>query len=282
MPRAASILYGAVALCFALSVEATAGRSLIVTTLDHSLVDADDCQRFHTRNVTSLPATANSEEQRSLRLTSGALTVRTINEGGVTVRGWDRPFASLTVCKSAVALSTDQANSALRRINVAVRDGAIIASGPELNETQAWWVHMILRVPRGATLDVTAANGGIAIRNMNGRVKARATNGGISLASCDGDHDVTTENGGISLDKISGRVSATSQNGRISLKLRDTPVPALEAQTDDTGEIVCNLKGCADRLGNWTPNRKHLRIGSAAPSIRLTSTSADIMIEQVR
>ena len=43
-----------------------------------------------------------------------------------------------------------------------------------------------------------------------------------------------------------------------------------------------SLLSTPDGLGNWTSNRKHLRIGSAVPQIRLTSYSADIMIEQVR
>ena len=57
----------------------------------------------------------------------------------------------------------------------------------------------------------------------------------------------------------------------------------LEAVTADQGEIYCNVKGCAEGVGRWAADRKRLRIGGdAAPSIRLTSYSADIMIEQVR
>ncbi len=259
-------------------------RPIIVTSQDHSLVDADDCDHFHTQNSTSFPAAVTAEEEREVRLGSNdVLKVRATHEGGVSIKGWDRPFARLTVCKSAVALSKGQARYALSKISVAVRHGEILTSGPEQNETQAWWAHMILRVPAKANLDVSAANGGIAIRNMNGRITARTTNGGISLASCTGENHVTTENGGISLERISGTLNASSQNGPISLKLHDMAVPNIEAKTDETGEILCNLKGCVDGLlGNWTPNRKHLRIGAAAPVIRLTSSSADIMIEQVR
>jgi hypothetical protein len=275
MKRAALVLVVAIAISSTAASEATTRRPIIVTSQDHSLVDADDCNHFHTQNSTSLPASASAQEQRNLRLTSGdVLKVRAINEGGVSVKGWDRPFARLTVCKSAEALSQTQAKRALGRINVAVRDGEILTSGPEPNLTETWWVHMILRVPTNSNLDVAAANGGIAIRNMTGRITARTTNGGISLASCTGEHHVTTENGGISLDKMSGRINAVSQNGPISLKLRDMVTPQIEAQTEDTGEILCNLKGCADGL-------KHLRIGVAVPSIRLTSHSADITIEQL-
>ena len=251
---------------------------LIVTQQDHSLADADDCSSFYTQNTTSLPGQASAEEQRRINLDGvDLLHVRTANAGGVSVRGWDRPFARLTVCKYAAALNEPQAERALQTVNVAVRPGEIVAKGPELNATQTWWVHMILRVPRYANVDVAAANGGIAVRNMAGRVTARATNGGISLAACTGDNRVETENGGITLDKVSGKVDATTQHGPISLKIGEEALPAIEAQTED--EIVCKLKACTDALAF---DHKRLRTGSATPQFRLTSLSAPILIELVR
>lgn len=282
MRRAALILVGALAL--ALSADAATQRRLIVTSQDHSLVDADDCDHFHTRNTTSLPAQARAEQQWTLRLEAGdVLKVHTGKEGGVSVKGWDRPYGSLTVCKSAVALTQVQARNTLRDVNVTVKNDDIDATGPDHDQNRTWWVHMILRVPRGVHLDVTTANGGIAIRNMTGKILARATNGGISLGGCTGESYLTTENGGISLDKVSGNVAAQSQNGPIALKLRDIVVPAIEANTQSSGAIFCKVKGCEEGgVADWTPDRKRMRIGSANPVIRLTTTSADIMIEQVR
>lgn len=273
-----SVLLVAATIVLATGAAASTQRPLIVTQQDHSFVDSDDCSTFYTQNTTSLPSQVHGEEQRRISLAGvDLLHVRTSNAGGVSVRGWDLPFARLTVCKYASALNEPQAQRALGSVAVLVRPGEIVASGPDLTETQTWWVHMILRVPRSANVDVAAANGGIAVRNMTGRITARATNGGISLASCAGDNRVETENGGISLDKISGRIDATTQNGPISLRLRDIAVPALEARTDD--EILCKLKVCSDA---WTTDHKRLRIGSASPHIRLTTTSAPILIEQVR
>lgn len=285
MWRVTLALLGAVLLDAPVSeATTTSRRPLIVTSQDHSLVDAEDCAHFHTRTVTSLPSSARSEEKQNVALNSSRqLTVRTSNEGGVSVRGWDRPFARLTVCKSAVALSDAQARRTLARINVSVKGNRIIATGPALDVTQTWWVNMILWVPKQARLDVTSANGGIAIRNMTGHVTARATNGGISIASCAGEHHLETKNGGISIDKVSGSVNAVTHAGPISLKLRDLDIPALEARTDEQGSIHCQIKDCGPDVADWTANRKRLRIGGeATPSIRLTSYSADIMIEQVR
>ena len=275
--RRSALLIAMLAMAWARGGFAATQRPLIVTAQDHSLVDSDDCATFYTQSSTSLPAQVTSEEQRRISLLGvGLLHVRTANAGGVSVRGWDKPFARLTVCKYAAALNEPQAQRALLSVGVAVSPGEIVAHGPETSATQAWWVHMILRVPKSANVDVAAANGGIAVRNMAGRITARATNGGISLASCTGENTIRTENGGISLDHID-RVDATTQNGPIALKVHDAPIPSLEARTED--EIVCKLKACTD---NWASDRKRLRIGSSSPQIRLTTYSAPILIEQVR
>ncbi len=275
-------------LCLALCVaspalSASPTRPLIGTSQDRSIIEADDCDHFHTQTFTSFPAQVRAQEQRDVPLAGvDVIKVRAGDEGGVSIRGWDRPTARLTVCKSAVGLTTLLAQRTLGSVSVSLRPGEIVATGPEINETQVWWVHMILFVPKASNVDVEAENGGISIRNMGGHVNARATNGGISLALSGGDHKISTQNGGISIDKISGRVDATTQNGPISLKLRDNVAPAVEAHTDDEGAIFCNLKGCADGLGNWAANRKTLRIGTSAPTIRLFTNRAQIMIEQVR
>ncbi|MCU1347172.1 MAG: hypothetical protein JWO56_202 [Acidobacteria bacterium] len=237
-------------------------RPLMVTSEDHSLGAADDCDHFHTQNSTSLPSEAHAEEERDVAIAGiGLVKVRASESGGISVRGWDRPVARLTVCKSAAALTDAQAQRALANVTVSIRNGEIVATGPDAEANGAWWVHMILRVPKRSNVDVASSNGGIAIRNMTGQVTARATNGGISL------------------DGISGRIDAASENGPISLKLqRDRAVPSLDAQIAD-GEIVCNAKACA---GGWTNDRKRLRIGSEAPMIRLSTGRAPIVIEQAR
>lgn len=282
MLAATLALLGAV--LFDAGPEATSTRQpLIITSQDHSLANAENCEHFHSRTLTSLPAASHVQGTRNIPLAgSRGLTVRTGSEGGVLIRGWDRPYARLTVCKSAAALTESDAARIVSQIEVAVSGHEIVAHGPKVDSTQAWWVDMILWVPKTARLDVTAANGGIAIRNMRGRVTARATNGGISIAGCAGDHHLQTKNGGISIEKVSGSINAVTETGRISLKLRDAPVPSLEAVTEQQGEILCHVKGCASGLGQWTADRKRLRIGAAAPAIRLTSYSSDIMIEQVR
>jgi hypothetical protein len=259
-------------------------RPLIVSTQDHSLVTSDDCEHFQTNTRTSFPSQVESKEQRHVQLEGvDVLRVHASTEGGVTVKGWDRPIARLTICKYAVALNSQDAQKTLRDVAVFSRNGEITTSGPDNDTKRAWWVHMILRMPKSAALDVTSANGGIAIRNMNGHVVAHATNGGISIASCNGDSKVSTENGGISVEHVGGRIEALTLTGPISYRVDAGELaPAIEARTADEGDIFCRVKGCDEARSLRSGNEKVLRIGGAIPRIRLSTGKAPILIENVR
>ncbi len=259
-------------------------RRLIVTSQDRSLVTIDDCAHFQMHTTSSLPSQAQGEEQRAVPLAGiGTLRVNASPEGGVSVRGWDRPVARLTVCKYAVALTQADADRTLRDVVVTVNNGEINPRGPEAETSRTWWVHLILRVPRSASVDVLSANGGIAIRNMSGTVTARATNGGISLASCEGTSRIRTENGGISLENITGHTEATTKNGPISIKLQSGSArPTIEARTEGAYDIRCRAKICTESQPLNGGGSRFLRIGGALPVVRLSTGNAPILIEQVR
>lgn len=280
--RAAALF--AVITALAATLSAAVQRPLIMTSQDHSLLTIDDCDHFYSRTVSSFPAQAQSQEQHAVPLAGvGTLRVKASDEGGISIKGWDRPVARLTVCKYAVALTQVDADRTLRDVGVTWHNGDIWPSGPASDANRTWWVHLILRVPRTAAVDVSGSNGGIAIRNMSGRVTARATNGAISIASCDGQSTITTENGGISLENITGRMDATTQNGPISIKLQSGSAhPTIEARTEDLGEIRCRARACIDSQPLRNGGTKVLRISGGLPLIRLSTGTAPILIEQVR
>jgi hypothetical protein len=257
-------------------------RQMIGGELDHSLAADGDCAHFYQSTFTSFPAEVHDQEQREITL-DGVEQIRVTSapEGGLSIRGWNKPHARLIICRYAVAQTKAHANRVLGSISVSHVNGDIAARGPQIDATQAWWVNMILYVPRRANLDVKAANGGVAIRNMTGRVTAHATTGGISVAHSSGRYKITTDSGGITLDRITGLVDATSRDGSIALKIAGSDVPAIEAKTDDAGRILCTLKGCESELGSWTANRTLLKIGEGVPAIRLVTTGASIFIGPV-
>lgn len=280
MRRIALIL---AALLIALPAAAKRERQIIGAEQDHSVAQVGDCDDFFKTIFTTFPASANDQEQREISLAGvGKLRINATDEGGVSVRGWSRSAARLIVCRSAVAQSPAHAARVLNAIKIRHANGEIAADGPKNDETQAWWVNFILYLPKRFPLDVRASNGGVAIRNMDGNVTAHATTGGISVAQGSGSYKISTESGGITLDRLSGRVDAASTEGAIAFKVGGSEVPVIEAHTADSGHILCHLDRCETGLGSWTTDRKTLRIGGSAPSIRLTTAGAAIIIDHVR
>lgn len=255
-----------------------AERQIIGGRQNHAVAEVGDCEHFFTTTFTSFPAEASEQEQREFSLAGvDQLRVVASNEGGVSIRGWNRPNAKLIVCRTAVAETKDHAQQVLDSIDVAHRDGEIAAKGPSFDSSHAWWANIILYVPRKAALDIQATNGGVALRNLSGKVSARTTTGGVSVASSSGTFKIETESGGITLDRVSGRVEAVSHDGAIALKVDDARVPTIEARTGGGGSIICNITSDA----TWDANRKVVRIGDGYPEVRL-STDSTIMIDRIR
>lgn len=264
------------------STSAFAARQIIGSEQDHSLAgEATDCEHFYKTTFTNLPSQMNDQEQREIQLAGiDLLRVVASDEGGVSIRGWNRPYARLIVCRYAVANTKSQAIRLLGAITVSHEKGEIRAFGPPHDNTQAWWVNMILYVPRRATVDVRAANGGVAIRNMSGNVTAHATSGGISVAQSTGRYKISTNSGGITLERVSGMVEASSREGAIALKVPADELPFIEARiAEGASEILCQLQSCGGGL--WAADRRQLRLGHGTPTYRLTTNAAPIFISTV-
>lgn len=267
---------------FASASPAVPGRQIVGSEQDHSLAGAEisDCVHFYRTTFTSFRAQQEAQEQREFPLTGiEQLKVTAGEEGGVTVRGWNRPDARLIVCRYAAAHTKAQAARILGSITVSHVNGEISASGPPIDTNSAWWVNMTLYVPRKASLDIRATSGGVAIRNMSGNVTASATSGGISVAQSTGRYKISTNTGGITLDRVSGDIEAGSQKGAIALKLPTPNGATVEAKIAQGGEIVCTLRGCES--AQWGAGQRALRIGAGQPQIRLSTIAAPILIGPV-
>jgi hypothetical protein len=253
-------------------------RQIIGAEADRSISDDDgDCESFYRTIFTSFTSRAEAQEQRELDL-SGVQQIRiaAAPEGGISIRGWNRSTARLVICRYAVSNNPEHATRALAAINITSRNGEITASGPQMDSTRAWWVNMTLYVPRRANIDVRAGNGGVAIRNMTGRVSAQSATGGISVAQSSGKYTIKTDSGGITLDRVSGLVDAVSRGGAIAFKLAGTALPSIEARTAE-GHILCTLKGCEEAVPTASGGNR-LRLGDGVPDVRLSSMGGSIWI----
>ena len=268
-------------LAFAAASARPINRQIIGAEQDHSIAsDGGDCDSFYRTTFTSFGERAHNEERRELDL-SGIQQVRVASapEGGVSIRGWNRSNARLVICRYAVAETREHANRTLGSIRVASRNGEISAHGPPMDATQAWWVNITLYVPRRANVDVRAGNGGVAIRNMSGRVSAQSATGGISVSQSSGKYTIKTDSGGITLDRVSGLVDAVSRGGAIAFKVAGGALPSIEARTS-AGHIACTLKGC-EEAGPAANDSQRLRLGDGVPDVRLSSVGGSIWIGPV-
>jgi hypothetical protein len=276
------ILILAIALCAPLA--GALERQIIGSEQDHSSDGGEkgDCQHFYHTTFTSFPARVEDQEQREIALTGAEpqLRIDSSQEGGIAIRGWSRPSARLTICRFAAAASREQALRVLSGISISHANNHIEAAGPQIDQTQAWWVNMTLYVPRGTFVDVRAKGGGVNIRNVTGRIKAFSTSGGISVVQSTGKFVLSSETGGITLDRVSGRAEAFSRSGSIALKVSAAAKPNVEARTA-AAHILCALKDCNTGLGKWAANRRALTLGTAPPDFRLTTSGSPIMIGAV-
>lgn len=134
------------------------------------------------------------------------LGVHLPSHSGIQVLGWSRKEISVTSCKAARSSET------LDRISVSADAGRLLVRGPGGDE---WLVYLILRVPRGAELDLEARNGPIGLSGVSGKLRARTSNGPISFRDSSGQIEAHAENGPISLKDCSGEVRAEAINGPI-------------------------------------------------------------------
>ena len=104
----------------------------------------------------------------------------------------------------------------------------------------SWTVQFFIYVPRDLAIEASVHNGGLSLSNLNGRVTGRSQNGGISISKSGSTQaliDLHSVNGGVSLRDVEGKVNAHSTNGGITL-VRGSGEVKLESQN---GGIVVRL-----------------------------------------
>jgi hypothetical protein len=132
--------------------------------------------------------------------------------GGVQVVGWEKDEYSVTLCKAAAPYA-DSAKL-LAEIKLVAQNGEVHVTGPSHDED--WTAFLLIRAPKGATLDVHVNNGPLGLYSVNGKITAQAVNGPISARDCKGEVKLTAQNGPITAKGTSGTVELHTENGPIS------------------------------------------------------------------
>jgi DUF4097 and DUF4098 domain-containing protein YvlB len=218
--------------------------------------------------------------------------------GGVQVTGWDKDVYSVTACK-AVARGSD-AESLLGQIVMTIEHGTVSTKGPR--DRDEWTVYLLVRVPKGANVEMETTNGPLSLYDVNGKVTARATNGPISLKNFSGDADVQAVNGPISVEGSSGNVRVRTQNGPISVALEGKTWTAgtlsadaqngpmtLHVPRDFESSFVveaknhspmsCRASLCGSARKTWDEDNRRIEYGTGPAVIRLSTVNGPVSVE---
>jgi DUF4097 and DUF4098 domain-containing protein YvlB len=206
--------------------------------------------------------------------------------GGVSVRGWDRPDVHVRARVVVYADSDAEARQIASEIKLVTTGGRIRAEGPTGRDRGSWrdrgWsVSFELEVPHNSEMRIDATNGGVTVRDVRGRMDLRTVNGGISLAEVSGEIRGETTNGGVDIrltsDKWDGpALEVRTVNGGINLALPTNLSAELDVRAVNGGIHV----DFPVTVSGLISSRRELRgtIGAGGPRIRASATNGGITL----
>ena len=282
----------------ALAVPAFAGHNRyggghgFSVNIDNDYDDVTDCGQIHVtydgRDVPMISEDIPVGGAHSLKINSD-------RNGGIQVSG-GRAF-SVRACKAS-------AFSDARDIRVNLNGNEISADRGDDNNSV---VYFLVSLPRGGSLDLSANNGPISIRSVDGNVTARAHNGPIAVKDSSGTLDINTQNGPISFAGDSGTVKLHATNGPISVKLAGSGWNggSLDAATengpltlklprgyrsgvlvesDGHGPVTCRAEACRDVRrfdDNGDDERpRRIELGSGTRAVTLSTNNGPIAVKE--
>ena len=217
------------------------------------------------------------------RQTAGALLTAEPNQnGGVSIRGWDRDSVHVQARIKAVARSEDAARAIAEQIRVVAERGKVHATGPSSDNGANWHVSFIIYVPRRTDVRAATHNGPIGLHQLEGNIDVRAVNGPISLRELGGDVRARTQNGPISITLAGSRwkgtgLDAETQNGPMVLYVPEGYNAHLETGTTN-GPMSIGFPITV--VGRSLQQRITTTLGDGGPTIRARTQNGPLTIRR--
>ena len=213
----------------------------------------------------------------------GAITVDGKQNGGISIKGWDRNEILVRAKVEARAPTQAEANVLAQQVRIETAALNIHAEGPESRDDYQWYVSFEIFVPRRSDLSLTAHNGGISIRDVSGRMEFQTLNGGVSLSRVGGAVRGSTTNGGVHVELAGPRwdgeeLNVRTTNGGVNLVMPDNYSAHLETSTVNgnvSSDFQLNVP-LTDR--GRMPKEISVDLGSGGPRIRATTTNGGVRV----
>lgn len=242
--------------------------------------------------------TAGADQTEILpRSAISTLTVRTPQNGGVHVQGWNREEYKITACLAAGGQSESEAKATLTRLKLSVNNGQVTVEGPSPRD---WVAYLIIQAPNGAVLDLSSTNGPIGVDDFSGTIQARSTNGPITFREVTGQVRADVENGPIGVSGSSGdfhlsaqngpltveltgsqwsggEIQGSTQNGPLTLKLPDSYLSSVRVDASKHSPVQCRAVQCQTAARTWD-RPSVIKFGDSEPVIRLSTVNGPVTI----
>ncbi|MDI1241709.1 MAG: DUF4097 family beta strand repeat-containing protein [bacterium] len=214
---------------------------------------------------------------------SGSLNVDGGRNGGVSVKGENRSDVLVRACVQAWGSTEAEAKAIVSGIRI--ETGSTIKA--ESSSDENWSVSYQISAPRNTNLSLTAHNGGISIKSVDGNIDFTTTNGGVNLGDLSGSVKGRTTNGGVtvSLTGNSWRGSGmevVTTNGGVNLTVPDGYAAQFETGTTNGGfksDVAALTVQTEDDKGGWQRSKRVVASmnGGGAP-IKVVTTNGGIRI----
>lgn len=239
----------------------------------------DQCRDSHNRYNDDRERFCEVREKR-LEPSRG-LDIDGRQNGGVSVHGWDRSQVLVLAKIQADGENADDARDIASQIEIVTDDGRVRAEGPSTRRRQSWAVSYDVWAPRQTDLHLVTQNGGISVKDIDGRLDLSAVNGGIALGGVSGDVHGETTNGPLNVDLDGDRwrgngLDLRTTNGPVNLSIPDGYSAHLETGTVNGGmriDFPVTLQGNIGR-------RITTDLGNGGPSIRAVTTNGPVNIRR--
>jgi hypothetical protein len=245
-------------------------RAQIAAQSEDLCADRYDSRRAH-----------HCEVREEMIATPSELDVDPGQNGGVRVRGWDRPDARLRARVEAHADTESRARELAGTVRVTTAGGRIRSDGAMTMRREHWSTSFHLDVPRDVRLAINTHNGGISLEELAGAVVMRGVNGAITLRHVGGDVKGTTQNGSLRVELTGPRwvgqgLDVETRNGSVRLTLPESYSAELETGTvNGRVEIDFPVLIHAGRQRRFTTT-----LGSGGATIRAMTTNGSVVVRR--
>jgi len=236
------------------------------------------------------PGTGHFCEVREVRLpVAQRLDIQAGPNGGVTVKGWNRPEILVRARIDATSKEGEAAAKTLvSQVTLGTSAGKISTTGPDSRNmrNQAWWgASFEIFAPHRLDLTAESVNGGVNLMDLEGAVQAKTVNGGLRLARMAGDVRGKTVNGGLHVELEGDRwrgtgLDLTTTNGGVNLSLPAAYSADFRASTVHGG-VSADFPLPARKQNAGLRQDVELVLGNGGPTVQVRTTNGGVKLKRL-